>query len=147
MVAPTGRAGYETPPRGDSAADDDVRFERPEPLALPVLVAGVVRAALGALGAVASLLTLPIHFATPVLIGISLLMMVTGCAGAFQASRGHAHVRRAVLGLMSACGVAVAGALVVVAVKGAGAFAPKWQETPEPAKTEHDGTEIRFQMQ
>jgi hypothetical protein len=146
MVAPTGRAGYETPPRADVDDDSDVAFfVRPEPLALPVLVAGAVRAALGALGAVASLLTLPIHFATPVLIGISLLMLVTGCAGAFQASRGHPHIRRAVWVLIAMCAAAVAGALLVVAVKGAGAYAPKWRDAP--AAPEHEGTEIRFQMQ
>ncbi|MBI1946066.1 MAG: hypothetical protein HYS27_10240 [Deltaproteobacteria bacterium] len=94
------------------------------------LVAALVRVLAGLGGLGGTLLWLPITIATPVLAGVSTLMMVTGCLSVSKASRAvYPKLARIVA---AAC---AAGALVVVALTatlGAGAFGPVRNAAPAP---------------
>lgn len=89
------------------------------------LVAGVVRASLGAAGLVASLLYLPIHTATPILAGVSILMMVTGSTSTWRSvRRAPASYRKIPLLVAGGCGLVTAATVLLTLVFGAGTFGP-----------------------
>ena len=88
------------------------------------LFAGVLRAAVGAVGLFAAVLYLPIQPATPILAGVSILMMVTGCASTWRAVAQVPRLRRVAWVLMGGCGSAIALTLVLTWVLGAGALGP-----------------------
>src|SRR5687768_602630 len=116
-LAPRPRPGFRTP-RAPDAHLDRAR-----------LFAGALRALLGTAGFFASLQYLPIQMATPILSGVSLLMIVTGCTSAWRAVAGAPALRRLPLVLVAVCALAVATTLVLTVVLGAGALGPlaRWQ--------------------
>ena len=67
------------------------------------LFAGVLRAAVGCAGLFAALLYLPIQNVTPVLAGVSILMMVTGCTSSFRAVRDMRSLKRVPYFVLGAC--------------------------------------------
>lgn len=135
-------------------ADADAQFDvapvpRPRKQALsqtmaqwaPV-AAGVVRAVAGVLAFSAALLTLPIHFATPFLAGVGLLMLVGGCVSVIRACSDEPQLRLFSRVFPLACCAVVVVVVGVVAVYGAGVFAPNLRGEP-PAK--HDDGTVRFE--
>jgi MFS superfamily sulfate permease-like transporter len=116
------------------------RWDGSDGLVTAALVAGVVRGGLGVVAFVGALLFLPIHFATPILSGISLLMMVTGCTSLMRVSRDDPRAKMVLKAMALLCAITVAVTMLLVVVMGAGAFAP--QALPSlPAPT--DST-VRF---
>lgn len=105
------------------------------------LGAHVLRAILGAAAFCGALLLIPITFATPVLAGISMLMMVTGCTGTSGVLRNRPSSRRIGHVVIGACAAVVVVTLILVGVWGAGAFAPHTQTVSSDLG---DGT-IRFE--
>lgn len=117
-LAPRPRPGFTSQPAGLDMT------ERAQ------LAAALVRiiAGLGGLGG--TLLWLPITIATPVLAGVSMLMMVTGCASLQKATR-HALPRLARI----AVATCAAGTLLIIGLTvtlGAGAFGPVRNQPPPP---------------
>ncbi|OGQ11930.1 MAG: hypothetical protein A2138_22445 [Deltaproteobacteria bacterium RBG_16_71_12] len=118
-LAPRPRAGYRSRPAG---------LEMTQRAAL---MAALVRVAAGLTGLAGTLLWLPITIATPVLAGVSILMMVTGCSSVSKATR--SVYPRLTFMVAAAC---AAGSLIVVAltaVLGAGAFGPVRNQAAPPA--------------
>lgn len=118
-LAPRPRAGFHSRPAGLDMTQK------------AALMAALVRVIAGLTGLAGTLLWLPITMATPVLAGVSMLMMVTGCTSVSKATRSvYPRLTRTVA---AAC---AAGALIVVAlttVLGAGAFGPvRNQPGPSP---------------
>lgn len=112
-IAPRPRPGWKSRPASIDA------FQKAS------LFAGVLRAALGAAGLFASLLYLPIHTATPILAGVSILMMVTGSTSSWRAVRQAPPAYRKIpLYLAGGCAVATAASVVLTLVFGAGTFGP-----------------------
>lgn len=121
---------------GSGPADDAEHAPRPRPgyrsrraaegaFETAQLAAGVLRASLGAAGLFAAILYLPIQTATPILAGVSILMMVTGCTSTWRAVRNAPpRLRRIPLFLMSACALSTLMSVVLTLVFGAGAFGP-----------------------
>jgi hypothetical protein len=89
------------------------------------LVAGVVRAGLGACAFVGASLFLPIQFVTPILSGISLLMMVTGCTSLMRVTRDDPRTKPVLHGMAIACALTLIITMLLVFVLGAGHFAPE----------------------
>lgn len=115
-IAPRPRPGWKSRPASPASID---AFQKAS------LFAGVLRAALGAAGLFASLLYLPIHTATPILAGVSILMMVTGSTSAWRAVRQAPPAYRKIpLYLAGGCAVATAASVVLTLVFGAGTFGP-----------------------
>lgn len=94
------------------------------------MVAALVRVTVGVVGFGGTLLWLPITMATPVLAGVSLLMMVTGCTSLSKATR-HAlpHLTRWVAAGAGLCALGVVGLTLAL---GAGAFGPVRNAAPPP---------------
>jgi hypothetical protein len=118
---------------------------RPVPFSLVMaawapVAAGVLRATAGLVMFAASLLTLPATMATPLLTGVSLVMLVGGVAATVKACRDDDKLR--VFGRIFPTLVAVlAGVAVIVAVvAGPGAYAPRLHTSPA---VRDDGT-VRF---
>ncbi len=107
------------------------------------VAAGVIRACAGVLAFSASLLTLPVHFATPFLSGVGLLMLVGGCVSVTKSCRDEPRLRRFAVVFPLVCAGLVATTAVVVAVMGPGAFAPRLSGTAPPAVRD-DGA-VRFE--
>jgi hypothetical protein len=106
------------------------------------LFAGSVRAALGCVGFFASLLYLPTQMATPILAGVSMLMMVTGTLSVWRALLLAPHLRvvpRVVAGL---CVLVTAATVALTLALGAGALGPL-SDLKERAA--NDGT-VRFMV-
>lgn len=126
--------------------------DEPRPLNLVLaqwapVAAGVVRAVAGVIAFAAALLTLPIHFATPFLAGVGLLMLVGGCVSVIRACSDEPQLRlfSRVFPLVC-CGLVVV-VVGVVAVYGAGALAPNMRAPnlrAAPAPPRDDGT-VRFE--
>ena len=107
------------------------------------VAAGVIRAAAGVLAFSASLLTLPVHFATPFLSGVGLLMLVGGCVSVIKSCRDEPRLRMfaRVFPLVCAALVVVTGG--IVAVWGPGVFAPDLRGSPRIVAPD-DGA-VRFE--
>jgi hypothetical protein len=105
------------------------------------VAAGVLRAGAGVLAYVASLLTLPLHHATPFLIGVSLVMLVGGCTSVLKQSRDDVRLRGFGRTFTIASAVVVLIATGIGVKLGPGAFAPKLSAPPAARAPAHaDGT-------
>lgn len=105
------------------------------------VAAGVVRAVAGVLAFAGALLTLPIHFATPFLSGVGLLMLVGGCVSVIRACKDEPRLRTFSRVFPLVCCGLVVVVIGVVAVYGPGLFAPNLRAEPPPRD---DGT-VRFE--
>jgi hypothetical protein len=128
-VAPRPRPGYTTP-SGKISTNQ-----------MAALVGGVFRTVVGVLGFFAALLYLPVHQATPILAGVSLLLTVTGTVTVHRAIEGQGGVRLMFRVLLGATLVSLATITVLVVVLGAGAFRPR----PPPTADDRPPT-VRFEM-
>lgn len=108
------------------------------------VAAGVIRAAAGVLAFSAALLTLPIHFATPFLSGVGLLMLVGGCVSVIKTCRDEPRLRMFARVFPLVCAGLVGVTSVIVAVWGPGVFAPDLGGTPRPLQAPDDGA-VRFE--
>lgn len=107
------------------------------------VAAGVVRAVAGVLAFSAALLTLPIHFATPFLAGVGLLMLVGGCVSVVRACSDEPRLRLFSRVFPLVCCAIVVVVVGVVAVYGPGLFAPNLRAEPATPTHRDDGT-IQF---
>jgi hypothetical protein len=108
------------------------------------VAAGVIRAAAGVLAFAASLLTLPIHFATPFLSGVGLLMLVGGCVSVIKSCRDEPRLRRFAQVFPLVCAGLVVVTAGIVAVYGPGVFAPDLRGPAAPRAPINDGA-VRFE--
>jgi hypothetical protein len=132
---PRPRPGYRTPEPGWS---QQMSVWAP-------IVAAALRAITGVVAFIASLLAMPLHFATPFLVGVSLVMAVGGCTATLKVTRDDPTLRGFGRGFTLAVAVVLLLSLVVAGVVGAGAFAPDLKAIPSaPAPRDDDGT-IRFE--
>jgi len=132
---PRPRPGYQTPEPGWSTKMSEVA----------PIVAAALRALTGAVAFIASLLAMPLHFATPFLVGVSLVMVVGGCTATLKVTRDEPRLRRIGRVFTIVVASALLVALVIAGVFGAGAFAPDLMTAPpRPAQAVDDGT-IRFE--
>jgi hypothetical protein len=109
------------------------------------IMAGMLRTVTGVVGFVGSLLFMPLHLATPFLVGVSLLMAVGGCTSTLKTTRDEPRMRATGRRFVYIIAAVCVAAFAVAGVKGAGAFAPDLSmfSTPPPAPVD-DGT-IRFE--
>lgn len=107
------------------------------------LFAAVLRAAAGCVGLFAALLYLPVQPVTPILAGVSILMMVTGSTSSHRSVRDVPALKRIPLFVIGACGVVTALTIVLTLVLGAGSLGPFAHVQMHPAAPD-DGT-IRFE--
>jgi hypothetical protein len=128
-IVPRPRPGRQTPPRRAS-------------LPLVGVAAGVLRAVAGALAFGASVVALPVHFVTPVLGGVALLMMVGGCLSVQRQARGHRSLRVVTRALVAFCAVIVLVSLAILGLYGPAAFGP---DLPGPPPRQSEEPVIRFQ--
>ena len=134
-IAPRPRPGFRSRP------DDVIRGGEKAHL-----FAGVFRAAVGAAGLFAALLYLPIQPVTPVLAGISILMMVTGSTSSWRAVRDVPALRRVPLFVIGACSVVTALTLLSTLLLGAGSLGPfAHVHMPGTAAAAPEDGSIRFQ--
>lgn len=129
---PRPRPGYQTPSLSQT-------MSRWAPVA-----AGVIRAVAGVLAFAASLLTLPIHPATPFLTGVGMLMLVGGCVSVLKETKEIPALRTFARVFLLACCAGVVAILVVVFVWGAGLFAPNLGP-PAPSPAARDDGSVRFE--
>ena len=115
------------------------------------LVASMFRALIGTVGFAASLLYIPITMATPVLCGVSLLMMVTGTSSTHRVVRNavsdgvaSATLKKVTPALLGLIAVVVVATCTLAAVFGPGAWSPMQRRMSHTADTE-DGRVIHFQ--
>jgi hypothetical protein len=105
--------------------------------ALPQMVAAVMGGGLGVVALTAALLYLPPHMSTPILAGVSILMITRGAYGAWRVGVAEPRLKRPA----RAFTWLLAGAALVVfaatAVLGPGGLAPDWSavvgRSPPPA--------------
>ncbi len=133
-LAPAPRPGYRTP----RAAPGGISTTQ-----MAALFAGVLRACLGLLGFFAALLYLPVHQATPILAGVSVLLVVTGNVSVFRAIDGSAGVRRLFKGFAAMSLLVLLASTALVIVLGAGAFRPR---PPVTQQQDEGPPTVRFQM-
>jgi hypothetical protein len=107
-------------------------------------IAGILRAGLGVLGLFGSTLYLPVHMATPVLSGVSILMMVTGCTTVWRVTRDEARVRPVARVLAVVCALATVVIVGLTAILGAGAFGPNFRAIAA-AQHADDPPSVQFQ--
>lgn len=131
---PRPRPGYRTPEPGWS---QQMSVWAP-------IVAAALRAITGVVAFIASLLAMPLHFATPFLVGVSLVMAVGGCTATLKVTRDDPTLRGFGRGFTLAVAVVLLLSLVVAGVLGAGAFAPDLRAVPAIRAPVDDGT-IRFE--
>lgn len=109
------------------------------------VAAGVLRAGAGVIAYVASLLTLPLHHATPFLIGVSLVMLVGGCTSVLKQSRDDVRLRGFGRTFTIASAVLVLVATGIALKLGPGAFAPKLSAPPAPRAPAHSDGTVTFE--
>ena len=107
------------------------------------LFAGATRAVLGCAGFFASLLYFPIVIATPVLAGVSILMMVTGSLSVWRAVLEAPALKPAWRAVAGLCGLVTVATIAGTLVLGAGALGPL---ADLKAPSRDDGT-VQFEMQ
>lgn len=132
-LVPRPRPGYRTPPRQTFASTMSVWS--------PV-VAGMLRGVAGVLAYAASLLAMPVHAATPFLVGVSLVMLVGGCVATLRATREDPRLRQVGRWFCILAVVCILGASAIAVALGPGAFAP---DVPRPARAPVDDGAIRFE--
>lgn len=106
------------------------------------LFAGMTRAVLGCVGFFASLLYMPIQMVTPVLAGVSLLMMVTGTTSVWRALREAPALKMLTRAVALMCTMVALVTVVLTVVLGAGALGPL-KDMPRPGR---DDGAVRFEM-
>lgn len=117
-LAPRARPGYRSQPTGMDMTQK------------AAMAAALVRVTVGVIGFGGTLLWLPITIATPVLAGVSVLMMVTGCTSLSKATRATLpKLTRLIAAAAALCALAIVGLTVVL---GAGAFGPVRNMAPPP---------------
>jgi hypothetical protein len=131
---PRPRPGYRTPEPGWS---QQMSVWAP-------IVAAALRAITGVVAFIASLLAMPLHFATPFLVGVSLVMAVGGCTATLKVTRDDPTLRAFGRGFTLVTAAVLLLSLVVAGIFGAGAFAPDLKAEPTPRPAVDDGT-IRFE--
>ena len=104
------------------------------------LFAGVLRAGVGCAGLFAALLYLPILNVTPILAGVSILMMVTGCTSTWRSVRDVPALRKLPYAVMGGCALVIVATLVVTVVLGAGALGPIAKASARAKHLPHDDT-------
>lgn len=109
------------------------------------VAAGVLRAGAGVLAYVGSLLTLPLHHATPFLIGVSLVMLVGGCTSVLKQSRDDVRLRGFGRTFTIASALVVLVATGIALKLGPGAFAPKLSAPPAPRAPAHSDGTVTFE--
>ena len=134
-IVPRARAGHRTPKK--PAWSTTVAAWAP-------IAAGVVRAGAGVIAYIASLLTLPLHHATPSLIGVSLVMLVGGCTSVRKSGRQDPRLGGFARGFTIITALFVIVATGIGVYLGPGAFAPDLGAVAPAAATVDDGT-IRFE--
>jgi hypothetical protein len=134
-IAPRPRPGFRSRP--DPAPTDAYEKAR--------LFAGMTRAVLGCVGFFASLLYLPIQMATPILSGVSLLMMVTGSTSVWRAVRDAPQLKMLPRLVAVGCALVAAVTVLLTVTLGAGALGPL-KDLKQPGQGRDDGT-VRFEMQ
>jgi hypothetical protein len=133
-------------PRADLAPRARPGFKsRPAPsistTSMAGLFAGVVRAVVGLLGFTAALQLLPVHMATPILAGVSVLLVVTGNVSAWRALDGSRALRLVFRTLVAISMLVLLAVTVATATLGAGAL----RKRPLPPPDEGPPT-VRFEM-
>ncbi len=121
-IAPRPRPGYRTPRPGGGAAEKAQLF------------AGVLRAGAGCAGLFAALLYLPIQAVTPILAGVSILMMVTGCTSTWRAVRDAPSLKLVLRVLVAGCAAVTLLTLLLTWILGAGSLGPLAQLKAERAR-------------
>jgi hypothetical protein len=110
------------------------------------LVAAMLRTTVGLVAFVGVMLAMPVHIATPFLVGMSLLMVVGGANATLNVTRDDLALRKVgrVFTLVTVLIVLVS--FGIAAVVGVGAYAPRieFSGPPAPVDTVDDGT-IRFE--
>lgn len=114
-LAPRPRPGFRSRTHGQ-------RDENP--LDKAQLFAGVLRAGLGVVGLFGALLYLPVQPATPVLSGVSLLMMVTGSTSTWRTVRHTPALKKLPLAVAGLCAVATLLTMCLTWILGAGSLGP-----------------------
>lgn len=132
---PRPRPGYRTPEPGWS---QQMSVWAP-------IVAAALRAITGVVAFIASLLAMPLHFATPFLVGVSLVMAVGGCTATLKVTRDDPSLRGFGRGFTLVVAAVLLLSLVIAGVVGAGAFAPDLQAVPAPPAAVVDDGTIRFE--
>jgi hypothetical protein len=132
-IAPRPRPGFRSRP-------DPV-----DPYEKARLFAGMTRAVLGCVGFFASLLYMPIQMVTPVLAGVSMLMMVTGTTSVWRAVREAPQLKMLPRAVALMCTVVAIATVVLTMVLGAGALGPL-KDLPRAGAGRDDGA-VRFEMQ
>jgi len=104
-----------------------IRRAPPAP-SLPIfpLVAGAVRGLLGVVCLAAAVLYLPIHFSTPVLSGVSVLMCVSGSHTCWKVGRSDPRIQPVAKFLVWGIPIAVVLVFIAMMTLGAGYFGPDW---------------------
>ncbi len=135
-IVPRARPGYRTP---------EPSWSRKMGEWAPV-TASLLRAFTGLIAFVGTLLFMPLHHATPLLVGVSLVMVVGGCTSTLKTTRDEPGMRTIGRRIVLATAALVMVGLVVAVIKGPGAYAPDIHlsaPAPAPAPPADDGT-IRF---
>jgi hypothetical protein len=91
-------------------------------------VASVVRSGLGVVGLLVALLWLPAHMVTPIISGVSVLMVVSGAYTAWRTGVADHRLKRWAQVLIWTAVVATLGAFALNLILGPGAFAPTFEE-------------------
>ena len=96
--------------------------------AMPIfpLVTAVIRGLLGVVCLGAALLYLPIHFSTPVLSGVSVLMCVTGANSCWRVGRQDERIRATARLFVWGIPICMCLVFVVMFIVGPGGFGPDW---------------------
>jgi hypothetical protein len=128
-LAPRPRAGFRSRPAPTVGAQE-----------MAAVFAGVLRAVIGLVCFFAALLYLPSTPATPVLTGVSLVLVVTGNLSVFRAARGLAQLKILPRALAAGSGVVVVVCVALTAVLGAGAFRPVPPPHEAPPTVRFDST-------
>lgn len=129
-IVPRPRPGYRSRPEGVPTRTK------------AALVAAVMRALIGVVSLATAVLYLPVHMVTPILSGVSVVMIVTGTYSVWRVGVAEPRLRqptRVLAWVMPALTVLV---FVVMAVLGAGSLGPDWGALG--GAPEGDGT-VRFE--
>lgn len=113
-IAPKPRPGYKSP---DLAPSEK----------LP-MIAHIARGIVGLVCLAAATLYMPASFVTPVLSGVSCVMIVTGALGAWRVGRRDPSLKTISRFTVWALPIATVVIFVLVAVVGAGGFGPDWSQ-------------------
>jgi hypothetical protein len=110
------------------------------------LVAAMLRSTVGLVAFVGVMLAMPVHIATPFLVGMSLLMVVGGVVATLKVTRQEPALRPVGRIFAAVAAGIVVVAFAIAAAVGVGAFAPRIEfGPPRPAPPPVDDGTIRFE--